>query len=432
MHRRYFRDKTQIDTRNCFIAKYRFRTEAPVGVKPEDLVQVIPLEQSVGVCAELKHMKWKDIQEHAAYIIDYSIETKENPGELTLAYPLNELDMDFGSIPQLMNFLAGDAFGNTYLSALRLQDIEFPDNFVKMFTGPRHGIEGIRKMLGVKDRPLVGYIPKPNIGLNAKKYAKICYEAARGGVDFIKDDQKLVNPPYCTFEDRLSNVMRVVDKVETETGHKTLYAINITDRPDRVIQRAEVAKDEGANALMISAIPVGLSIIQALAENSKIGLPIHVNRCTHATFTRNLTHGISYGVLSKLFRLLGADSAHIGSPVPIHFMEEIQKYISNFALPWGKIKATMPVSTGGIDPLFIDKALGEFGNDVIIIAAGAINYHPDGVRTGAEMVRMSVDFAVEGKDFGELVKSSKTAKKYHEWVLKIKNEQLEDSMMLIW
>lgn len=431
MDRRYFQNKAQIDTENCFIAKYLFKTETAKDAKPEDIVQVVPLEQSVGVCSELKHVKWKDIRKHAAYIIDYSMET-ENVGEMTVAYPIDEIDVNFGSIPQLMNFLAGDAFGNTFLTALRLQDIELPEKFIEKFKGPRHGIEGIRKMLEVKGRPLIGYIPKPNIGLNAEKYAEICHDAAIGGVDFIKDDQELVNPPYCTFEDRLSSVMRMLDKAETETGYKTLYAINVTDRPDRVIQKAVSAKERGANALTISAISVGLSIIEALAENPKIGLPIHVNRCTHATFTRNSTHGISYSVLSKLFRLLGADSAHIGSPVPIHFGEEVQRYKSILTSPWGKIKATMPVSTGGVDPFFTEEALSQFGKDFIIIATGAINYHPDGVRAGAEMMRMSLDFALEGKDFDEVVKNSSIAKKYHEWIMKMKTEHPANSKMLIW
>ena len=45
-------------------------------------------------------------------------------------------------------------------------DIELPSSFGEKYNGPAFGIEGCRKLTNVYERPLIGTIIKPSIGLS--------------------------------------------------------------------------------------------------------------------------------------------------------------------------------------------------------------------------------------------------------------------------
>ena len=99
---------------------------------------------------------------------------------------------------------------------VKLVDLEFPQSFLKHFKGPKFGVQGIRDLLGVYDRPLLNNMIKPCIGLTPEKTAELAYEAAVGGVDIIKDDELVCDPPYCPLVDRVKAVME---------GHKQQYGV---------------------------------------------------------------------------------------------------------------------------------------------------------------------------------------------------------------
>jgi Ribulose 1,5-bisphosphate carboxylase, large subunit len=66
-------------------------------------------------------------------------------------------------------------------------DIDLPASFGEHYTGPAFGIDGCRKLTGVNDRPLIGTIIKPSIGLSVQQTADIVKTLAEAGIDFIKD-----------------------------------------------------------------------------------------------------------------------------------------------------------------------------------------------------------------------------------------------------
>ena len=77
-------------------------------------------------------------------------------------------------------------------------------------------------MLGVQDRPLLNNMIKPCIGLTPERTAELAYEAAVGGVDVIKDDELICDPPFCRLEERVKAVMEALKRAEEEKGEKTL------------------------------------------------------------------------------------------------------------------------------------------------------------------------------------------------------------------
>ena len=74
-----------------------------------------------------------------------------------------------------------------------------PHNFVSL----SYQLEGIRKITKIKERPLLGTIVKPKVGLNEVEHAKVCGNAWKGGLDIVKDDENLTSMIFNRFEKRI-------------------------------------------------------------------------------------------------------------------------------------------------------------------------------------------------------------------------------------
>ncbi|GAI73057.1 unnamed protein product, partial [marine sediment metagenome] len=90
-----------------------------------------------------------------------------------------------GNMAEILSSIAGNIFGMKMLRNLKLLGIDWPDKIIKSFKGPKYGIPGVRKLLKVKKRPLVGTIIKPKLGLSYKKHANVAYQAWMGGCDIV-------------------------------------------------------------------------------------------------------------------------------------------------------------------------------------------------------------------------------------------------------
>ena len=119
----------------------------------EECAKRIAAESSIGTWTDLSTMK-PEIRRLAGKI--FNIEGNI----IDIAYPI---EMFEPNIPQILADIAGNIFSVKDVDELRLEDTEFPKNFIKSFKGPKFGIEGVRKFLEIKDRPLVGTIIKPKI-----------------------------------------------------------------------------------------------------------------------------------------------------------------------------------------------------------------------------------------------------------------------------
>ena len=80
------------------------------------------------------------------------------------------------------------------------------------------------------EKPLVGTIVKPKIGLPPQGYHDYIYEAGMGGLTNGKDDETLSNQKFCPLEDRVVAIAEAIDGVKQETGHRMMHAINVTTR----------------------------------------------------------------------------------------------------------------------------------------------------------------------------------------------------------
>ncbi len=372
------------------IATYYFRPEA--GTNPEEAAQAICEEETTGT--------WTDITTRASYVqrLDGSVELVEehDGGYLTrIHYPAEIFEK--GNIPQYLSVVAGNLFGLGRLDAVRLVDIDLPEELIP-FKGPKFGIHGIRRLIGTKTRPHVGTIIKPKVGLTPADTAEVAYEAAVGGVDFIKDDETLTNQAFCPIDERVPAVMSRLDDAQDETGRKALYAVNITTGADRIAERAEHAIELGANTLMIDVITAGFSALQALTEERGINVPIHVHRTMHAALTRNPHHGIAMRPIARLVRILGGDQLHTGTVSGKMGHDPAELIGDNQALTCAcyGMKATFPVASGGLHPGKVYHELEALGTDIVLQAGGGIHGHPDGTMAGARAMRQAVDAFMAG------------------------------------
>ncbi|MGC8850381.1 MAG: RuBisCO large subunit C-terminal-like domain-containing protein [Candidatus Bathyarchaeia archaeon] len=274
----------------------------------------IAVSQSTGTWAPLKY-ETEDVKKYRARIVRLEGHRgSDREGYAEIAYPVENVNPKVGGIPELLVTVAGCAFEPADFTALRLIDIRVPRSFAQEFQGPRFGIAGLRQLIGgdAQDRPLIGTPVKPCVGLTPDRVAEICYEAAVGGVDFIKDDELNVSPKYCPIEERVPKVMEALDKAREETGKNVLYAPCITTRVDEIVELAEKVVEWGANALFLNVISTSFSAVQAVAEDPSVNVPIHVHKGIADAWTGNPTFGIDFQILCKLARLSGGDSMHVG------------------------------------------------------------------------------------------------------------------------
>lgn len=316
-----------------------------------------------------------------------------------IAYPIELFDVETGGIPNILSIIAGNLFGLSEIKNVRLLDVEFPQKVVKAFKGPKFGIERIREIVGTKKtrRPHLGTIIKPKVGLDPKETAKVAYDAAVGGVDFIKDDETLTNQRFCPLDERLVQVMEALDKAKKETGRTVLYALNITATFDKMLGLADKALDLGANMLMIDILTAGFSAVQILAEDPSIKVPLHIHRAMHAAFTRNPHHGIHPIVLSKVVRLAGGDQAHAGSAAGKmeHEVIGVRRSYDFLRGGWFGLKNVFPVASGGLHPGIVPDNIVTLGQDMIINAGGGIHGHPEGTRAGAAAMLQAIEASMK-------------------------------------
>ena len=260
-----------------------FRVEPAAGFSIEDAAGRLASESSVGTWTELTTMKDRIRRLMAkAYDIEGNL--------VKVAYPLELFEP--GNMPQVLSSVAGNIFGMKAVQNLRLENIHWPKRILNSFSGPKLGLSGIRKLFGVKKRPLTATVPKPKLGLTAREHAKAGYEAWMGGVDLLKDDENLTSQPFNKFKERVNECFRLRDKAENETGERKSYLINVTSETNEMLRRAKVVARAGGEYVMVDIITSGWAALQTLRDACEdLKLAIHAHRAFHAAFTRNPLHG---------------------------------------------------------------------------------------------------------------------------------------------
>jgi ribulose-bisphosphate carboxylase large chain len=351
-----------------------------------------------------------------AYKVD---EVPGIPGQY-LALIAYDIDLfEEGSIANLTSSIIGNVFGFKALKALRLEDMRIPTAYVKTFPGPPHGIVMEREYLDKFGRPLIGATTKPKLGLSAKNYGRVVYEALRGGLDFTKDDENINSQPFMRWRDRFVHSMEAVQRASAMTGEVKGHYMNVTGATmEDMYERAEFAKEIGSIIIMMD-LTVGYTAMSSMSKWCRAnGMILHLHRAGHGTYTRQKNHGVSFRVIAKWCRLLGVDHIHAGTvvgklegdPDMIRGYYDVCRQRYNVANPqtglyfdqdWASLPGVMPVASGGIHAGQMHQLLHYLGEDSILQFGGGTIGHPMGVAAGATANRTAVEAIIQARNEGQ-------------------------------
>jgi ribulose-bisphosphate carboxylase large chain len=319
---------------------------------------------------------------------------------VTIAHPHG----NFGPrIPNLLSAVCGEGtFFSPGAPVVKLLDIRFPDAYLAAFEGPRFGVEGLRELLHVYDRPIFFGVIKPNIGLPPESFSDLGYESWMGGLDIAKDDEMLADTAWCPLDQRSALLGAARRRAEQETGCRKMYLANITDEVDRLLDLHDLAVANGANALLINAMPVGLSAVRMLRRHASVPLIAHFPFI--APFGRLAHFGVHSRVLTKLQRLAGFDAIIMpGFGERMHTSDaEVRANVDACLAPMGPIKRSLPVPGGSDWAGTLSHVYDKVGTvDFGFVPGRGVFGHPMGPRGGAASIRQAWDAIVAGVSLQE-------------------------------
>ncbi|WP_017378616.1 2,3-diketo-5-methylthiopentyl-1-phosphate enolase [Paenisporosarcina sp. TG-14] len=374
----------------------------------EKKAEGIALGLTIGSWTDLPMLDQQQLKKHKGIVVSikefvdesYPITPEEIKAEVKISYPSANFTSD---IPAIL----ATVFGKLSLDGkVKLLDLEFGKKLESNFPGPKFGIEGIRTILNVHERPLVMSIFKGVIGRDIDYLVAQLREQALGGVDLVKDDEILFENHHTPFEKRITRGRKVLQQVYEETGHKTLYAINLTGRTSELRGKAKRASELGADALLFNVHTYGLDVLQELAEDKEIQLPIMAHPAFSGAFTSSAFYGVSNPLLlGKLTRYLGADLSLFPSPYgSVALEKDVALAIAEELTKETTFKRTFPVPSAGIHPGLVPLLVQDYGIDCVINAGGGVHGHPSGAAGGGRAFRQAIDAVLEGEELSEVVK----------------------------
>ncbi len=389
---------------------------------------VEPIEAAAAVAGESSTATWTVVWTDRLTAYDhyqaraYRVEQVPSSPDQYVAYIAYDIDLfEEGSIANLTSSIIGNVFGFKALKALRLEDMRIPVAYIKTFPGPPHGIVMEREYLNKFGRPLLGATVKPKLGLSAKNYGRVVYEALRGGLDFTKDDENINSQPFMRWRDRYLFCMEAVNRAEGSSGEIKGHYLNVTAATmEQMYERAEFAKEIGS-IIVMEDLTIGYTAMASMSNWArKNGMLLHLHRAGHGTYTRQKTHGVSFRVIAKWCRLLGVDHIHAGTVVGKlegdpnttkgfydilreDFIPANPAHGVFFDQHWCSLAPVMPVASGGIHAGQMHQLLDLLGEDVVLQFGGGTIGHPDGIAAGAQANRVALEAMVlarnEGRDY---------------------------------
>lgn len=406
-------------TTDRIIARYRIETAHP----PEIAAEVMAGEQSCGTFVRVPGETEELRANHAARVERITeLETVETPSlpfshppknhngkfkraEVVLSFPLSNMG---ASLPNLLATVCGNLYELREFSGLKLIDLELPRAFAEKYQGPQFGIDGTRRLTGVERRPVIGTIIKPSVGLSPQQTAELVSTLIEAGLDFIKDDELMANPPHSPFSARFAAVSRVINEYAERTGKKPMYAVNITDEIDDMLHHHDEVLAGGGTCVMVSLNHVGTPAVAHLRRHSQ--LPIHGHRNGWGMLTREPYLGIDFRAYQKIWRLAGVDHLHCNG-LRNKFWEPDESVIrsaKSLMTPMYEDKPylAMPVIASAqwagqaVDSY---RALGTA--DVLYVCGGGIVAHPAGIAAGVRSVQQGWEAAMTGVTLDEYAES---------------------------
>jgi ribulose-bisphosphate carboxylase large chain len=376
-------------------------------IDPEKAAMIMAGEQSSGTFIPVPGESARIRERHAARVLNVqalqarppSLPSRDTPAQVnaalvTVEFPMENVGVDLAT---LQTTVAGNLFELGELYACRLQDIDLPAEFISAHPGPAFGIPGTRELMGGVEGVMIGTIVKPNVGLSEEEFRLVVRELAMASIDLIKDDELMTDPDYLPLERRVAVATEEIRNAEQVTGHRTMYAFNITGDLAGLRDRHDLVVQAGGRCVMLNVPVMGLPALAWLRSFAEV--PIHGHRAGLAASMRSPGLGVDYRAWQKLARLAGADHLHV-SGLGSKFYEpdeQVSTNVRSLLTPLGQTLTPVPTLSSGQNVTTPAPTFRHVGStDLLMLAGGGIAAHPDGPSAGVRSLRDAWTAAVEG------------------------------------
>ena len=372
--------RESVDYSKYFICAYHLKST----ISLYDAAWQIAIGQSVG--NPNVRSKWETdelLERHACMVItqdENELKSKQE-GIVNIAFPTANISIENDGVSQLLCQVMGGQMDIDSILVCRLKKIWYPESIAALFYRPKYGLSGMRNFTGCIDKPLLGAIIKPKIGITPDALYDIVSELIDGGVNFIKEDEIMSSPPGNSVDRRITRISNLIH------DNKVVYSACINADPQYILYRARNLVNMGANGIHAN-VWCGLGVYKSLRE---LDLPLflHFQKSGDRVFTApEHRFGIDWSVICELAALMGVDTIHVGmlggykSDDPTH-LKEIIKGLTNLNV--------VPALSCGMHPGLVDNIRNELGNDWMASAGGAIHGHPEGTKAGALAMKQAID-----------------------------------------
>jgi ribulose 1,5-bisphosphate carboxylase large subunit-like protein len=385
-----------------------YRIETPGSI--EAMAQKIAADQSTGTFTELPGETEALKARYAARVETIvPLPDADRPGfptdapgpfhraDVTIAWPLDAIGTD---IAALMTIAVGGVYAIRGLTGVRVMDFDLPPDFA-CHPGPQFGIAGSRRLMGVPEGPMIASIIKPSLGLSPEDTAQLVQTLCEAGVDFIKDDEKLMSPKYSPLTARVDAIMPVIERHADRTGKRVMYAFGISSAdPDRMMRDHDHVAARGGNAAVVNINSIGHGGMAFLRKRS--ALCLHAHRNGWDILARHPALGMEFRAYQKIWRLLGVDQFQING-IQAKYWEPDDSFIRSFH------DVMTPMFSDADRPLPV-VCSGQWGGqavetyqrtgqtlDLMYLGGGGIHGHPNGAAAGVRAIRRAWQAAADGE-----------------------------------
>lgn len=370
-----------IDKDRYFIATYKAKSVTTLAVLAWD----IAVGQSVG--NPTIRNKWEDdelYENHSCLILNNKdILEHTNEGFVDIAFPVANIDWENDGVNHLICQLMGGHTDINIVERCRLVGLQLPEHIKSKFRGPKFGLEGLRKLTGNYNKPLLGGILKPKVIQKASVLEDMVRELIDGGVDFIKEDEIMSSVPHLPLEQRVDIVANLLSKV----NYKLVFCHTINADPYDILRRCVKVMELGGNGVHINILG-GLGVYNSVR---RLDLPIYIH--FQSSGQKLLTdvrspYSISWPVICQLATWMGVDTIQTGMIGGYSNDDPNEIYQCINILRAGN---TVPALSCGFHPGMVNWVTEQVGVDYLANSGGAIHGHPGGTLAGARAMRQAID-----------------------------------------
>jgi len=372
-----------IDYNKYFIVKYFLRGRTSLRSAAWNLA----IGQSIG--NPNNRSVWETDQmflDHSCFVLaDEKYLESIQEGEVEIAFPLANLNLEEDGISQILCHIAGGQVDILEIEKCHVLDINLPEEIEAKFRlNPAYGIDGFRKFNGVEDKPFFGGIIKPKVGMCPNVLLEAVKEMVYGGVNFIKEDELLGDPMHCPLEQRVPIITNWLEK----NTPNVMYTFCINGDSPYSLDRAKFVSNEGGKGIHIN-VWSGLGIYRIIRKQNP-NLWIHFQKSGDKFFTdRRAPFHIYWPVICKLAGWSGVDSIHAGM-IGGYMNQDDQELSDALSVLWKY--NIIPALSCGMHPGLVDyinKSLNS--KDWMANVGGAMHGHPMGTLSGGLAMRQAID-----------------------------------------